>query len=125
MSEAGGTPALPGSDLTPRDQRSYTWTVRAHEEIDTTAAREEHPHPPPARPPDETIRLLRNNWRAEMDGARVYRELAEAERDGKRKAILTRIAEAEERHAGRWEKKLAERGAAPPPPARARRPPPH
>jgi vacuolar iron transporter family protein len=63
---------------------------------------------------DETIRLLRHNWRAEMDGARVYRELAEAERDGKRKAILTRMAEAEERHAGRWEKKLAELGAAPP-----------
>jgi VIT1/CCC1 family predicted Fe2+/Mn2+ transporter/rubrerythrin len=68
----------------------------------------------PAPTPDETIRLLQNNWRAEMDGARVYRELADAERDAKRKAILTRMAEAEERHAGRWEKKLAELGAAPP-----------
>src|SRR5438132_1441645 len=66
------------------------------------------------QPTDETIRLLRNNWRAEKDGARVYRELAEAEKDEKRKAILIRMAEAEERHAGRWEKKLAELGASPP-----------
>ncbi len=66
------------------------------------------------KPAEETVRLLQRNWKAEMDGARVYRELAEAERDPKRQAILRRMAEAEERHAGRWEKKLVELGAAPP-----------
>ena len=62
----------------------------------------------------EIIGALAQNWRAEKDGARVYREMAESEKDPRRKAILTRMAEAEDRHAARWEKKLADLGAAPP-----------
>jgi VIT1/CCC1 family predicted Fe2+/Mn2+ transporter/rubrerythrin len=62
----------------------------------------------------EAVQALQQNWRAEKESARVYRELAEPEKDPKRKAILLRLAEAEERHAERWEKKLAELGAAPP-----------
>jgi len=62
----------------------------------------------------DAIRALEINWRAEKDGARVYRELAEAEKDPRKKAILLRMSEAEERHAVRWEKKLAELGAPPP-----------
>jgi rubrerythrin len=63
---------------------------------------------------EDAIHALEVNWRAEKDGARVYRELAEAEGDARKKAILMRMAAAEERHAERWEKKLAELGAAPP-----------
>ena len=59
----------------------------------------------------EAIRAVEQNWYAEKEGARVYRELSEAEGDPRRKAILLRMAEAEERHAIRWEKKLAELGA--------------
>src|SRR5690242_17967056 len=59
----------------------------------------------------EAIEALAQNWRAEKDGARVYREMAAAEKDPRKKAILTRMAEAEERHAARWEKKLADFGA--------------
>jgi len=66
------------------------------------------------RKPDEAIEALEQNWRAEKDGARVYREMAESERDPRKKAILVRMAEAEERHAARWEKKLADLGAQPP-----------
>jgi VIT1/CCC1 family predicted Fe2+/Mn2+ transporter/rubrerythrin len=59
----------------------------------------------------EAIRAIEQNWRAEKEAARVYRELFEAEHDERKKAILLRMAEAEERHALRWEKKLAELGA--------------
>jgi VIT1/CCC1 family predicted Fe2+/Mn2+ transporter/rubrerythrin len=58
----------------------------------------------------ETIEVVRRNWRAEVETARVYRELAGREKDEKRKAILIRMAEAEERHAARWEQKLRDMG---------------
>ena len=63
---------------------------------------------------EETIEVVRRNWRAEVDSAQVYRDLAEREPDEKRKGILLRMAEAEERHAQRWEKKLKDLGAEPP-----------
>jgi len=62
----------------------------------------------------EAIRVLRRNFLAEKDSARVYRELAQRERNEKRRDVLRRMAEAEERHAARWEKKLADLGATPP-----------
>ncbi|HYL94578.1 MAG TPA: VIT1/CCC1 transporter family protein, partial [Terriglobales bacterium] len=61
----------------------------------------------------EVIEALQQNWRAEVQSARMYRELAEHEKDPKRKAVLVRMAEAEERHAARWEKKLQEHGTEP------------
>ncbi len=79
--------------------------------------------PPPARSGQtaassgdsaQAVRVLRRNWLAEKDSARVYRELAEAEKSEKRRDILIRMAEAEERHADRWATKLAELGSAPP-----------
>jgi len=58
----------------------------------------------------ETIEVVRRNWRAEVETARIYRELAGREKDEKRRGILIRMAEAEERHAARWEQKLQEMG---------------
>src|ERR1700760_3026876 len=58
----------------------------------------------------EAIEVVLKNWRAEVETARVYRDLAERESDEKRKAILIRMAEAEERHAARWEQKLRDMG---------------
>ena len=58
----------------------------------------------------ETIEVVKRNWRAEVETAQVYRELAEREPDEKRKGILLRMAEAEERHARRWAKKLVDLG---------------
>src|SRR5438477_11929319 len=58
----------------------------------------------------ETIDVVKRNWRAEVETAQVYRELAAREPDEKRKGILNRMAEAEERHAARWAKKLADLG---------------
>jgi vacuolar iron transporter family protein len=58
----------------------------------------------------ETVEVVKRNWRAEIDSALAYRDLAAREPDEKRKAILERMAEAEERHAQRWAKKLTDLG---------------
>src|SRR5215469_8184071 len=59
----------------------------------------------------QSIDVARRNWQAEVETAQTYRDLAERERDERRKGILLRMAEAEERHAQRWEAKLKELGA--------------
>lgn len=57
------------------------------------------------------IDALRNNWQAEMEGAATYRALAGREKDANRHAVLLKLAEAETRHAERWERRLRELGA--------------
>src|SRR5213079_3265398 len=64
--------------------------------------------------PKQTIEVVKRNWRAEVETAQTYRDLAERERDERRKGVLLRMAEAEERHAHRWETKLRDLGAEPP-----------
>src|SRR5215831_10907359 len=66
---------------------------------------------PEQKNPQQTIEVAKRNWQAEVETAQTYRDLAERERDEKRKSILLRMAEAEERHAQRWEAKLKELGA--------------
>ena len=58
----------------------------------------------------EAVDVVRRNWRAEVETAQAYRDLAGREKDEKRKGILLRMAEAEERHAARWEQKLRDMG---------------
>src|SRR5262249_24441174 len=62
----------------------------------------------------QLIAALQQNWRREREGARTYHDLAAHERDATKNAVRMRLAEAEERHAAKWERKLAELGAAPP-----------
>src|SRR5437764_2518790 len=64
--------------------------------------------------PRQTIEIAKRNWQAEVQTAQTYRDLAAREQDDKRKGILLRMAEAEERHAQRWELKLKELGAGAP-----------
>src|SRR5438094_364523 len=64
-----------------------------------------------AKDRQQSIEVVKRNWRAEVETAQVYRDLAGREPDEKRKAVLLRMAEAEERHAQRWEKKLKDLGA--------------
>lgn len=59
------------------------------------------------------IKNLRQAWRDEVLSARNYRALAERERNSERRAILQRMAEAEERHAENWAKKLRDLGEGP------------
>ena len=67
----------------------------------------------PAQP--QLITGLQRAWRDEMASARTYRALAEREPHPERKAILQRLAEAEDKHAATWEVRLRELGAAPAP----------
>src|SRR5579864_3282342 len=62
----------------------------------------------------ELIAALQQNWQREVQGARTYRDLAGKERDSAKRGVLEKLAEAETRHAQRWERKLAELGAEPP-----------
>jgi rubrerythrin len=65
---------------------------------------------PESVPKAETIDVIKRNWRAEVETAEVYRDLASREQNEKRKGILLRMAEAEERPAQRWEQKLRDLG---------------
>jgi VIT1/CCC1 family predicted Fe2+/Mn2+ transporter/rubrerythrin len=46
-------------------------------------------------------------WRREVEAATTYRHLADRERDPKRRDILIRLAEQEEKHAARWSERIA------------------
>lgn len=61
----------------------------------------------------ELIRNLRQAWRDEMNSAKNYRALAAREQNSDKRAILQKMAEAEERHAENWVRKLTDLGAAP------------
>ena len=55
---------------------------------------------------NQFIKGLMQAWRDEMLSARNYHALAEKEKNPDKKAILMRMAEAEERHAKTWAKRL-------------------
>jgi len=59
----------------------------------------------------ELIAALNQNWQREIEGMRTYRDLAEHEKDQGRRNVLLKLAAAEERHAQKWEHRLAELGA--------------
>jgi VIT1/CCC1 family predicted Fe2+/Mn2+ transporter len=56
------------------------------------------------------IKGLKQAWRDEMLSALNYRVLAEREKNPEKKAILLRMAEAEEKHAETWAKRLKDLG---------------
>jgi vacuolar iron transporter family protein len=62
-----------------------------------------------AKPAD--LARYRANLRAELDGAALYRAIAEAEPDPARRAVLVELASAETRHAALWRDKLRAAGA--------------
>jgi VIT1/CCC1 family predicted Fe2+/Mn2+ transporter len=65
----------------------------------------------------ERLALFEEMRADELDSAALYRALADAS-DGRRRDVLNRLAEAEERHAGHWERLLREAGVSDFPPAR-------
>ncbi len=67
--------------------------------------------------PQDLVAAIRDNWRREWESAALYRHVAGREPDARRRAILLRLAETEERHAARWADRLTAVGAAPPDPA--------
>ena len=64
----------------------------------------------------KNLATVRTMWQREVEAAATYRHLAERERDLKRRAILLRLAEQEEKHAARWSERIhAATGKAPDP----------
>jgi vacuolar iron transporter family protein len=53
------------------------------------------------------LATVQKMWRREVEAAATYRHLAERERDQKRKEILMRLAEQEDKHASRWSERIA------------------
>ncbi len=57
------------------------------------------------------VKRFRANYRDEVDGAALYRLLAEAEKDEHMRALYGRLAVSEDRHLALWEAKLREAGS--------------
>ena len=53
------------------------------------------------------LATVQKMWRREVEAAATYRHLAEREKDQKRKDILLRLAEQEDKHATRWSERIA------------------
>jgi vacuolar iron transporter family protein len=64
-------------------------------------------------PNKQFIAGLTQAWRDEMRSAKNYYALAQHEENPEKRAILIKMAEAEDRHADRWLKRLRELGAGP------------
>lgn len=50
----------------------------------------------------KNLATVQKMWQREVEAAATYRHLANRERDLKRRDILLRLAEQEEKHAARW-----------------------
>ena len=59
---------------------------------------------------DGSIARYRANLRGEVDGARLYRALADSEPNPRLSEVYGRLAAVEEAHAEIWRKELARRG---------------
>src|SRR6266545_4856011 len=53
------------------------------------------------------LATVQNMWRREVEAAATYRHLADRERDPKRRDILLRLVEQEDKHADRWSERIA------------------
>jgi VIT1/CCC1 family predicted Fe2+/Mn2+ transporter len=54
----------------------------------------------------KNLATVQNMWRREVEAAATYRHLANREKDPKRRNILIRLAEQEEKHAARWSERI-------------------
>src|SRR5712671_5347633 len=53
-----------------------------------------------------SLATVEEMWRREVEAATTYRHLADREPDARRKEILMRLVEQEEKHAARWAERL-------------------
>src|SRR5262249_41096549 len=53
------------------------------------------------------LATVQTMWRREVEAAATYRHLAARERDPRRRDILIRLADQEDRHAARWSERIA------------------
>jgi VIT1/CCC1 family predicted Fe2+/Mn2+ transporter len=78
----------------------------------TSATSTSAPPPPPAGGPPDLDSFV-HHWQDEADAAYLYRVLAEAEPDAKKKDVYRRLAEVEDRHLEIWAALLAQNGRSP------------
>jgi VIT1/CCC1 family predicted Fe2+/Mn2+ transporter/rubrerythrin len=57
---------------------------------------------------------LKAAWKREIAGAKTYRDLARSAHTTEQRDVLDRLADAEERHAAKWQARLRELGSEPP-----------
>jgi len=62
---------------------------------------------PAARTKDASLPTIEKMWRREVEAAHTYKLLAGREADSKRRDLLLRLAEQEDRHAQRWSDRIA------------------
>src|SRR5262245_55066349 len=55
----------------------------------------------------KNLATVQKMWQREVEAATIYRHLAARERDPRRKDILSRLADQEDRHATRWSERIA------------------
>src|SRR5262249_32306238 len=70
------------------------------------ARQRRHRHRPAALMDSKNLTTIQKMWRREIEAAVTYRHLAERERDARRRDILMRLADQEERHAARWSERI-------------------
>ena len=66
------------------------------------------------------LTALREMWRREVEAAGTYRLLAKRETDSRRRDILIRLAECEDRHATKWSGRIEKMTGHAPDPATVR-----
>jgi len=71
------------------------------------------PRPAPAKTVDIDIHSFEHHWQDEADAAYLYRILAAAEADAKKRDIYSRLADVEDRHVVVWGDLLAQHGHPP------------
>jgi VIT1/CCC1 family predicted Fe2+/Mn2+ transporter/rubrerythrin len=65
----------------------------------------------------KNLATVEKMWQREVEAAATYRHLANRERDPRRRDILIRLAEQEQRHAARWSERIASATGRAPDPA--------
>src|SRR5207253_395220 len=71
-------------------------------------------------PSTDHLSAVREMWRREVEAAGTYRLLAEREPDERRRNILLRLAECEDRHAASWSDRIQKMTGTPPDPSKVR-----
>src|SRR5436190_2599703 len=67
------------------------------------------------------LATVQKMWRREVEACATYRHLANREKDHRRKEILLRLADQEDRHAARWSERIAAATGHPPDPDEEKR----
>lgn len=72
------------------------------------------PRPAPPKSDDIDVHSFEHHWQDEADAAYLYRLLAAAESDPKKRDIYSRLADVEDRHVVVWSELLSQHGHPPP-----------